>query len=190
VSSFFLPFSDFFLSPLSACRPQTHRLLGGFNDSYVKYGQTIEPSVPVSELFRPGEFPAGELQPHGETKHPDVNLSYKRKTDEEKRAADRVLETELLDKLRHASEVHRQVRAYAQSFIQPGIDLADMCERLEECNRRLVKENGLQAGIGFPTGCSINHIAAHYTPNPGDRVTLQYGDVMKIDFGTQIDGAS
>lgn len=45
-----------------------------------------------------------------------------------------------------------------------------------------------QAGIGFPTGCSINHIAAHYTPNPGDRVTLGVDDVMKIDFGTQIDG--
>mmetsp|Transcript_12137 Transcript_12137/g.12514 ORF Transcript_12137/g.12514 Transcript_12137/m.12514 type:complete len:348 (-) Transcript_12137:306-1349(-) len=115
-------------------------------------------------------------------------MNLKRKTEAEKRAADRVLETELLDKLRHASEVHRQVRAYAQSFIQPGIDLADMCERIEECNRRLVRENGLQAGIGFPTGCSINHIAAHYTPNPGDKVTLQYGDVMKIDFGTQIDG--
>ena len=39
---------------------------------------------------------------------------------------------------------YRQVRRYAQSFIQPGIKLVDMCEKLEECNRRLVKENGLQ----------------------------------------------
>jgi methionyl aminopeptidase len=31
-------------------------------------------------------------------------------------------------------------------------------------------------------------VAAHYTPNPGDDTVLQYGDVMKIDFGTQIDG--
>lgn len=86
--------------------------------------------------------------------------------------------------------MHRQVRHYAQSFIQPGIMLSDMCERLEECNRRLVRENGLQAGIGFPTGCSVNHVAAHYTPNPGDNTVLQYGDVMKIDFGTQIEGAA
>ena len=91
-------------------------------------------------------------------------------------------------KVRHAAEVHRQVRHYAQSFIEPGIKLTDMCHRLEECNRRLVKENGLSAGIGFPTGCSINHVAAHYTPNPGDETVLGYGDVMKIDFGTQIDG--
>ncbi len=45
-----------------------------------------------------------------------------------------------------------------------------------------------QRGIAFPTGCSINHVAAHYTPNVGDNTVLQYGDVMKVDFGTQING--
>jgi len=60
---------------------------------------------------------------------------------------------------------------------------------LRQKNRELVQENGLERGIGFPTGVSINHIAAHYTPNPGDdNVVLQYGDVMKVDFGTQIEG--
>ena len=63
-----------------------------------------------------------------------------------------------------------------------------MCERLEDLNRKLVKENGLQAGLGFPTGCSINHVAAHYTPNAGDTTVLQYGDVMKLDFGTHVNG--
>lgn len=105
-----------------------------------------------------------------------------------------------------------QVRAWSQSFIKPGIKLADMCERLENKNRELVGERGLevprctiqsntttcpstdtshmppQRGIGFPTGCSINHIAAHYTPNTGDDTVLGYGDVMKVDFGTQING--
>ncbi len=95
---------------------------------------------------------------------------------------------ELYNKVRLASEVHRQVRHYAQSFIKPGIKLVDMCEQLEECNRRLVEEKGLECGIGFPTGCSLNYVAAHYTPNPGDNTVLQYGDVMKVDFGTQIEG--
>ena len=94
----------------------------------------------------------------------------------------------LYEKLRHAAEVHCQVRHHAQSFIQPGIKLVDMCERLEDCNHRLVQEDGLKRGIGFPTGCSLNHVAAHYTPNPGDDTVLQYDDVMKVDFGTQIDG--
>lgn len=167
--------------PLSRC-------LGGFTDYYVKYGQTDPPTRPVAELFPSGGFPEGELQPHGKTKYPNPSSSTQRVTDEEKRAAERALQSDLYDKVRHASEVHRQVRHYAQSFITPGINLSDMCEKIEDCNRRLVKENGLQAGIGFPTGCSINHVAAHYTPNPGDNTVLNYGDVMKIDFGTQIEG--
>ena len=51
-----------------------------------------------------------------------------------------------------------------------------------------MQENGLKAGIAFPTGCSLNHVAAHYTPNPGDDTVLGVDDVMKIDFGTQIKG--
>lgn len=43
-------------------------------------------------------------------------------------------------------------------------------------------------GIAFPTGCSLNHVAAHYTPNSGDKTVLQYSDVMKIDFGVQVKG--
>ena len=108
-------------------------------------------------------------------------------TSEEKRAADRI-HSDLYDSVRHAAEVHRQVRKHAQSYIQPGIKLSEMCERIEETNRLLVEEAGLDAGIAFPTGCSINHCAAHYTPNPGDDTVLQYGDVMKVDFGTQING--
>lgn len=84
--------------------------------------------------------------------------------------------------------MHRQVRKWAQSWIKPGIKLIDMCEKIEAKNRELVVERGLQAGIAFPTGCSINHIAAHFTPNSGDQTVLQEGDVMSIDFGTQIDG--
>lgn len=46
----------------------------------------------------------------------------------------------------------------------------------------------MEAGIAFPTGCSLNHVAAHYSPNPGDMTTIGYDDVCKIDFGTQVQG--
>lgn len=48
--------------------------------------------------------------------------------------------------------------------------------------------HSLQAGVAFPTGCSLNHVAAHYTPNGGDDTVLGYNDAMKLDFGTQIGG--
>ncbi len=54
--------------------------------------------------------------------------------------------------------------------------------------RRRRQEEGLKRGLGFPTGCSLNHVAAHYTPNPGDKTVLTYDDVMKLDFGTQVNG--
>lgn len=45
-------------------------------------------------------------------------------------------------------------------------------------------------GLAFPTGCSLNHCAAHYTPNAGDTTVLQADDVCKIDFGTHVNGTS
>jgi methionyl aminopeptidase len=80
------------------------------------------------------------------------------------------------------------VRKYVQTIARPGILMTDLCEKLEEMNRRLVQENGLNAGIAFPTGCSLDWVAAHWTPNAGDKTVLQHGDVMKLDFGTQIGG--
>lgn len=61
-------------------------------------------------------------------------------------------------------------------------------ETLEGIARKLIKENGLEAGLAFPTGVSLNHCAAHYTPNAGDNTVLSYDDVMKCDFGVHING--
>jgi len=46
-----------------------------------------------------------------------------------------------------------------------------------------------EAGIAFPTGVSLNHCAAHFTPNPGDEnLVLTEDDVIKIDIGTHVHG--
>lgn len=90
--------------------------------------------------------------------------------------------------MRKAAECHRQVRKYAQSIIRPGKRLIDVCDQLENMNRYLINQKGLDCGIGFPTGCSLNNVAAHYTPNPGDFKTIEKNDVCKIDFGTHVNG--
>lgn len=90
--------------------------------------------------------------------------------------------------MRKAAECHRQVRKYAQQIIKPGKRLIDICNEIEAANRRIVEANKIEAGIAFPTGCSINHVAAHYTPNTGDNRVLEYDDVCKIDFGTHCRG--
>lgn len=73
-------------------------------------------------------------------------------------------------------------------FIKPGMTMIEICEELEKTARTLIGEDGLKAGLAFPTGCSRNHCAAHYTPNAGDKTVLLYDDVTKIDFGTHING--
>lgn len=153
----------------------------GFTDSYITCGQTTPPSIPVAKLFPRGDFPVGEIQPHAG----DFNAY--RTTSEEKRYAER-LHSDLFATVREAAEVHRHVRKYAQSIIRPGIRLSELCETIENMNRALVVENGPARGIAFPTGVSLNHVAAHYTPNPGDDTVLGERDVMKVDFGTQIAG--
>jgi len=89
---------------------------------------------------------------------------------------------------RRAAEVHRQVRGYARRNIKPGMTMIEICEMIENGTRTLVEANGFESGIGFPTGCSLNHVAAHYTPNAGDKTVIQYGDVCKIDFGVHVNG--
>ena len=90
--------------------------------------------------------------------------------------------------IRQAAEAHRTTRNDLRSWVKPGMKLIDICERLEGVSRKMIAEDGLNAGPAFPTGCSINHCAAHYTPNNGDNTVLNYDDVCKIDFGTHVNG--
>lgn len=149
--------------------------------------QTDPPSIPICDLYPDKNFPLGEIQEHGKPRDLDNTTAINRTTSEEKKAID-AASIDLYHDLRQAAEAHRQVRKYVKSWIKPGMTMIDICERLENCSRTLIKENGLEAGLAFPTGCSLNNCAAHYTPNAGDPTVLQYDDVCKIDFGTHING--
>lgn len=46
--------------------------------------------------------------------------------------------------------------------------MTEIAEMIEDGTRALVEESGFESGIGFPTGLSVNEVAAHYTPNAGD----------------------
>ncbi|XP_016342646.1 methionine aminopeptidase 2 [Sinocyclocheilus anshuiensis] len=147
--------------------------------------QTDPPSIPICDLYPSGVFPMGQ-----ECEYPpsqDGRSAAWRMSNEEKQVMNKASE-EMWNDFREAAEAHRQVRQYVKSWIKPGMTMIDICERLEDCSRKLIKENGLNAGLAFPTGCSLNNCAAHYTPNAGDPTVLQYDDVCKIDFGTHISG--
>jgi methionyl aminopeptidase len=148
--------------------------------------QTTPPRVLLSTLF-PSGYPSGELVPY-------ENLS--RNTDEESRYNSRLWDEEFLADYRQAAEIHRQVRQYAQKeLIKPGASLLAIAEGIENGVRALSGHqgieigDGLKASMGFPTGLCLNNVAAHWTPNPGGKeVFLQESDVLKVDFGVQING--
>ncbi|XXH04207.1 Phospholipid metabolism protein [Hypoxylon texense] len=148
--------------------------------------QTDPPSVLMSQLFPNNTYPKGE-----EVEYKDENRY--RTTSEEKRHLDN-LNTDFLVDYRHAAETHRQVRQWAQKNIKPGQTLTEIAEGIEDSIRRLVGHDGLAegdakvAGVGFPTGLNLDHIAAHYTPNAGNKTVLQQSNVMKVDIGVHVNG--
>ena len=109
----------------------------------------------------------------GETHIHSVILSSNRYriTSEEKRYAEKLAMEDpevTYNSIRKAAEVHRVVRQHARNWIKPGMAMTDIANMIEDGTRALVEESGLDAGIGFPTGLSLNNVAAHYTPNAGD----------------------
>ena len=148
--------------------------------------QSDPPRVPIAQLFPNNSYPAGE-----ETEY--VNENRYRTTSEEKRHLDN-LNSEFLTDYRHAAEAHRQARQWAQKNIKPGWTLTDIANGIEDSARALVGHQGLEegdgiiAGMGFPTGLSLNHCAAHFTPNAGNKMVLQQDDVLKVDIGVHVNG--
>ncbi|KAF2262274.1 methionine aminopeptidase 2-like protein [Lojkania enalia] len=148
--------------------------------------QTSPPRVPIHELFPNDTYPEGEIVEYR-------NENAYRTTNEEKRYLDRMNQDFLTD-YRRGAEAHRQVRQWAQKWIKPGMALTEIAEGIEDSVRALTGHQGLEegdaikGGMGFPTGLSINHCAAHYTPNAGNKMVLQQEDVMKVDFGVHING--
>jgi methionyl aminopeptidase len=148
--------------------------------------QSDPPRVPIKDLFPNNTYPVGQ-----EVEYKDHNAY--RTTSEEKRHLDRT-RNDFLQEYRKGAEVHRQVRHWAQKNIKPGMTLTEIAEGIENGTRALTEHWGLEegdniiGGVGFPTGLSINHIAAHYTPNAGNKWVLGEQDVMKVDFGVHVNG--
>ncbi|AJM92866.1 MULTISPECIES: type II methionyl aminopeptidase [Nitrosopumilus] len=77
-----------------------------------------------------------------------------------------------------ASEVREIVRV--KDWI--GKTVYEICESVED----EIKKRG--AKCAFPVNTSINEVAAHYTAEPNDPITIKDTDLVKIDLGAQING--
>lgn len=148
-----------------------------------KVEQGDPPRTGLSKVYQDGKYPVGEIQEYkdewvaehihcGRKLSPHVSNAW-RTTSEEKRYLEKLAMEDpnlTYENIRRGAEVHRLVRKHARKFIHPGMTMTDIANGIEDTVRALVEENGLEAGIGFPTGLSRNNCAAHYTPNAGDTI--------------------
>ncbi len=92
-----------------------------------------------------------------------------------------MMDADIIEKYRTAGSILSQVMAQAGPRVKTGASLLDVAEFVEEA----IKSKGGQPA--FPCNISLDRIAAHYTPAPGELST--FGENMvKLDIGVHVDG--
>jgi len=88
----------------------------------------------------------------------------------------------MLEDLKKASEITKKAKREAEKLLKPGESIYNIAETIEQ---KIIDLGGFPS---FPVNISINNIAAHYTPTINDNTKLKDGDVVKFDFGAQVNG--
>jgi len=99
-------------------------------------------------------------------------------------------DTDVIGSLSAAGEIHKEVRKFLQPFLRPGIKLVDIANlielKTEELTKTMSNAKPINKGIGFPVGLAINECAAHFHPAPSSTQALEKSDIVKIDFGVEV----
>lgn len=82
----------------------------------------------------------------------------------------------------HAGSLAQQVRAYGKSLIKTK---ASYFEVISKINQKIV---GLGAIPAFPPQIALNHVAAHFLPQPNADIIFS-DEVVKLDIGVAYRGA-
>ena len=81
-----------------------------------------------------------------------------------------------------AGRITSEVRVLVKDFVKPGAGYLQTCVYVEG---EIVKRGGRPA---FPTGIGVNEVTAHYAPQEGDESRFMETDLVKVDFGVEVDG--
>ena len=81
-----------------------------------------------------------------------------------------------------AGKIAGEVRELVREKNWIGKTVYEICEWVEN---EIIKRG---ARCAFPVNVSINEVAAHYTAEPNDPITITDSDLVKIDLGAQING--
>lgn len=88
-----------------------------------------------------------------------------------------------IESLKKAGHIAQDVKKYIRPQIKVGAKVLDLIKSAEG------KIGELGGACAFPVNFSINNIAAHYTsPIKDDGLTINEGDIVKLDLGVHIEG--
>jgi methionyl aminopeptidase len=92
------------------------------------------------------------------------------------------MDEDRIDAMLRLGEVHSSILENFVSRVKEGARLIDIAEESE----RRIREMGYEPA--FPTNISVNQIAAHYTPFPGDDGSIPSSSLVKLDMGAHDKG--
>lgn len=96
---------------------------------------------------------------------------------------------DVLGSLTKAGQFHKAIRKHIQPYLKPKLKLVDLALLIENKTYELaINDKCINGGIGFPASLSINNCAAHFHPKSNDKISIDKDDLIKIDFGTEING--
>ncbi len=90
------------------------------------------------------------------------------------------MEKNEIDSYVKAGKIASEIKSFARDLIKPGMLLIDIADAIDD------KISELGGEPAFPVNLSLNEIAAHYTPAPGDETKAE--GILKIDLGVAVDG--
>jgi methionyl aminopeptidase len=116
-----------------------------------------------------------------------ANQNLKSKTQKEKSKEELEKEEEekriKVESLKKAGKIAQEVKKYIRTKIIIWAKVSDIINVTEK------KIEELEGKCAFPVNLCINNIAAHYTsPLKDDGLTINEGDLVKLDLGVHIDG--
>lgn len=96
--------------------------------------------------------------------------------------------TQQIKDLREAGDIHKTVRKELINKVKVGTKYIDICEYTENRIVELFGENSMKKGVGFLLGINNREVTAHDSAITNDKRLVKKGDMLKLDFGTHING--
>jgi methionyl aminopeptidase len=111
------------------------------------------------------------------------NMAKKEKSEDEVKKDDEEEKQIKIDSLRKAGKIAQEIKKSIKPKIRVESKALDIIEFTEA---KIVELGGACA---FPVNLSVNNLAAHYTsPMRDDDLTINEGDIVKIDIGVHVEG--